>query len=293
MSFDALKKNRGVSALDKVKEEIEKMNKKSFEKEPDARFWSLKKDKSGNGAALIRFLPAPEGEDLPWVRIFSHSFEGPGGKYIENSLTTLGKQDPVGEYNRQLWNSGIAANQDLARQQSRKTTYIANVFVIKDPANTENEGKVFLFRFGKKIFEKIQQLTNPADDPLEQTEPINPFCPWEGANFKLRVRQDGKYPNYDGSAFEEPSPLLSGNEKKIQAVYEKEYPLKEFVSEENFKTYEQLQSRLEKVLGGGSSGKAVSRTVTDTLDSVESDTSEGSSDDNVDMDYITRLAQGD
>jgi hypothetical protein len=246
-SFADLKKSRNKD-LEKLTSEISKLtdkeaSKKSYE---DTRFWKPTVDKAGNGTATIRFLPAPAGEDVPWVQIFSHSFQGPTGKwYIENSLTTLNKKDPVSEHNSVLWNSGIESNKEVARKQKRKLNYISNIYVIRDPANPDNDGKVFLFKFGKKIFEKLNDLMNPS---FEDDAPVNPFDLWEGANFKLKIRKVEGYQNYDKSEFEKPAPL-SQDEDDLERIWKSQYALNEFLSESNFKTYDELKTKLNSVLG--------------------------------------------
>jgi hypothetical protein len=245
-SFADLKKSRNKD-LEKLTNEVSKLTnkeegKKSYE---DTRFWKPTVDKAGNGMATIRFLPSPAGEDVPWVQIFSHSFQGPGGWYIENSLTTLNKKDPVSEHNTVLWNSGVEANKEVARKQKRKLQYIANIYVVKDPANPDNEGGVFLFKFGKKIFDKLNDLMNPE---FADETPVNPFDLWEGANFKLKIRKVEGYQNYDKSEFESPSPL-SQDEDDLEKIWKSEHALSEFLSEKNFKSYDELKVRLNKVLG--------------------------------------------
>jgi hypothetical protein len=212
----------------------------------DDRFWKLEGDKAGNGTATIRFLPRVEGDELPWVRIFSHGFQGPTGKwYIENSLTTLNEQDPVSELNSQLWNSGVEANKKIAQNQKRRLSYIANVLIVSDPKHPENEGKVMLFKFGKKIFDKIMDKARPT---FEDEKPVNVFDFWEGANFKLRMRKKDGFTNYDESAFMEPSAL--GDDEKIVEVASKQYKLAEFLDRKNFKSYADLKKKLDEVLSG-------------------------------------------
>ena len=214
----------------------------------DDRFWRLEGDKAGNGTATIRFLPRVEGDELPWVRIFSHGFQGPTGKwYIENSLTTLGENDPVGELNTQLWNSGSEANKEIARKQKRKLSFTANILVVSDPKHPENEGKVFLFRFGKKIFDKIMDKARPT---FEDEKPVNVFDFWEGANFKLRMRKKDGYANYDESVFSEPAPV--GDDDFIVQVAQAQHKLAEFVDRKNFKSYDELKKKLNEVLSGDS-----------------------------------------
>ena len=214
----------------------------------DDRFWRLEGDKAGNGTATIRFLPRVEGDELPWVRIFSHGFQGPTGKwYIENSLTTLGENDPVGELNTQLWNSGSEANKEIARKQKRKLSFIANVLIVSDPKHPENEGKVFLFKFGKKIFDKIMDKARPT---FEDEKPVNVFDFWEGANFKLRMRKKDGYANYDESVFTDPVAL--GDDDEIVRVAKTQYKLAEFIDRKNFKSYDELKKKLNEVLSGDS-----------------------------------------
>ena len=206
-------------------------------------------DKAGNGTATLRFLPRVEGDELPWVRIFSHGFQGPTGKwYIENSLTTLGENDPVGELNTTLWNSGSEANKEIARKQKRKLSFIANVLIISDPKHPENEGKVFLFKFGKKIFDKIMDKARPT---FEDEKPVNVFDLWEGANFKLRMRKKDGYANYDESGFSEPV-VVSDNEEKLLAIVNAQHKLSEFTDRKNFKSYDELKKKLNEVLSGDS-----------------------------------------
>lgn len=247
MSFQKLKKARKTD-LSKLTQEIEKLNtntnKNGNNSGGDDRLWKLTVDKAGNGHAVLRFLPAPDGEDIPWVRIWDHGFQGPGGWYIENSLTTLGKKDPVSEHNSKLWNSGIESNKDVARKQKRRLSYYSNVYVVSDPSNPENEGKVFLFKFGKKIFDKINDKMNPTYD---DDEPINPFDLWEGANFKLRARQVAGYRNYDASEFDSQGALFDDDEK-LEKTWKQEYSLQEFLDPKNFKSYDELNVRLTKVL---------------------------------------------
>jgi hypothetical protein len=212
----------------------------------DDRFWRLEGDKAGNGTATIRFLPRVEGDELPWVKIFSHGFQGPTGKwYIENSLTTIGENDPVGELNTQLWNSGSEANKEIARKQKRKLSFIANILVVSDPKHPENEGKVFLFKFGKKIFDKIMDKARPT---FEDEKPVNVFDFWEGANFKLRMRKKDGYANYDESVFTEPCAL--GDDDDIVRVAGSQFKLAEFVDRKNFKSYDELKKKLNEVLSG-------------------------------------------
>ena len=244
MSFATMKKNRNKS-LESLIKETEKINSPSFGNGDDDRFWRTALDKSGNGYAVIRFLPAPTGEDVPWVRTFNHGFQGPGGWYIENSLTTLGQKDPVSEYNTSLWNSGIEANKDIARKQKRRLTYISNVYIVKDPSNPENEGTVRLFKYGKKIFDKVNDMMNPS---FEDETPRNPFDLWEGANFKMKIRKVDGFSNYDKSEFDNPAPLLEDDDK-MEEVWKTEHSLQEFLAADNFKSYNDLKVKLDKILG--------------------------------------------
>jgi hypothetical protein len=261
MSLSSLKKG---SSLDKLKKAVEQSSAgNGGGKNVDERFWQPEVDAAGNGYAVIRFLdtPAVDGEDgLPWVQIWSHGFQGPGGWYIENSLTTLGKTDPVSEYNTVLWNSGIEANKEIARKQKRKLTYIANVLVISDAKRPQNEGKVFLFKFGKKIFDKIKEQLEPQ---FADETPMNPFDFWKGADFKIKIRNVEGYRNYDKSEFAAPAPLLSGEDAKIEQVWKSAYSLKDFLKPENFKSYDELKAKLDKVLGAGGVSGATAKRVDD------------------------------
>jgi len=246
MSFANLKRNRAdISKLVQAAEAAGGSGeKKSY---VDDRFWKPTRDKSGNGYAVIRFLPAPEGEDLPWVRYWDHGFKGPTGLwYIENSLTSIGQQDPVSELNSQLWNSGRDEDKAIARDRKRRLHHVANVLVVSDPANPENEGKVFLYKFGKKIFDKIMDVMQPQ---FQDEDPINPFDFWEGADFKLKIRMFEGYPNYDKSEFASPSQLMNGDEDQLEAVYNKLYGLQDFLDPKSYKTYDELKAKLMRVLG--------------------------------------------
>ena len=244
MSFAKLKKQSKLGSLTaKLVKEVEKMNNNGTS--GDDRLWKLDVDKSGNGYAVIRFLPAPDGEDLPFVKLYSHAFQGPGGWYIENSLTTLGQKDPVSEYNTQLWNNGTDSGKETARKQKRKLTYTSNIYVVKDPANPENEGKVFLFKYGKKIFDKLTAAMQPE---FEDEEAIDPFDFWQGANFKLKAKNVAGYRNYDSSEFAAQSPLLDDDDA-LEALWKKELSLAEIVAADQFKSYDDLKRRLNYVLG--------------------------------------------
>ena len=247
MSFKDLKKQSKLGSLTaKLVKEVEKMNNNGAS--GDERTWKLDVDKSGNGYAVIRFLPAPENEELPFVKLYSHAFQGPGGWYIENSLTSLGQKDPVSEYNTQLWNNGTDAGKETARKQKRKLTYMSNIYVVKDPANPENEGKVFLFKYGKKIFDKLTAAMQPE---FEDEEAIDPFDFWQGANFKLKAKNVAGYRNYDSSEFAAVTPLLDDDDA-LEGIWKKQYSLEEFVAADQFKSYDDLKKRLESVLRVGS-----------------------------------------
>jgi hypothetical protein len=244
MSFADLKKQSKLGSLTaKLVKEVEKMNNTGGS--GDDRQWKLECDKSGNGYAVIRFLPAPNGEDLPFVKLYSHAFQGPGGWYIENSLTTLGQKDPVSELNSTLWNNGTDAGKELARKQKRKLTYVANIYVVKDPANPANEGKVFLYKFGKKIFDKLTAAMQPE---FEDEEAIDPFDFWQGANFKLKAKNVAGYRNYDSSEFARQEALLDDDDA-MEAIWKKQYSLAELVAADQFKSYDELKKRLDYVLG--------------------------------------------
>jgi hypothetical protein len=244
MSFSDLKKQSKLGSLtSKLVKEVEKMN--TTGGSGDERLWKPEMDKTGNGYAVIRFLPAPDGEELPWAKLYTHAFQGPGGWYIENSLTTIGQKDPVSEHNRELWNSGNDKDKETVRKQKRKLSYYSNIYVVKDPANPQNEGRVFLFKYGKKIFDKIMEAMQPE---FEDETPINPFDFWQGANFKLKlVKKDG-YWNYDKSEFDRVEPLLDDDDA-LEAVWKKQYSLAAVVAPDQFKSYEQLETRLKMVLG--------------------------------------------
>ena len=242
MSFSSLKKNK-TSAFSKLQKQLEDTTKYGS---VDERFWKPTVDKAGNGFAIIRFLPACDGEDLPFVKMYSHAFQGPGGWYIENSLTTLGQKDPLGEYNRELWNSGDESLKDQVRKQKRKLQYYANIYVVKDPGNPDNEGKIFLFKFGKKIYDKIMDSVN--GDELEGRVGINPFDFWEGADFKLRVKKVAGYPNYDSSEFQDTGVLEDLDDAQLESIWKREYQLQPLVAPDQFKSFEQLQERMNLVL---------------------------------------------
>jgi len=234
-------------------------------KNENENYWKPELDKSGNGYAVIRFLPTPEGEEMPWVSYFDHGFQGPGGWYIEKSLTTIGKKDPVSEYNTQLWNTGIEANKEIARKQKRRLHYVSNIYVVSDPKNPQNEGKVFMYRYGKKIFEMLKEAISPA---FEDENPINPFdLRGEGANFKIKIRKVDGYWNYDKSEFDSLSPLTN-DEDELNSIYQSVFPLQTIVAPENFKSYEELKERLDRTLGitGTTSTSTAESLAEDTVD---------------------------
>ena len=253
MSFATLKKQSN-SVFEKLTKEVEKISNPESGSSGDERLWKPEMDKSGNGYAVIRFLPAPDGEDIPWAKVWSHAFQGPGGWYIENSLTTLNKKDPVGEMNRQLWNSGSDADKEIARKQKRKLSYYANIYVVEDPAHPENEGRVFLYKFGKKIFDKIMAAMQPE---FKDETPINPFDFWQGADFKVKIRKVDGYWNNDKSEFSRPGTLGNMSDDELEAVWKKQYSLTEFTDEKNFKTFEELEARLNTVLNSKAPARRV------------------------------------
>ena len=288
MSLETLRKSNSLDKLlNAVKEDSAPQEKKSY---VDERLWKPELDKSGNGYAVIRFLPAVEGEDMPWAKVWNHAFQGPTGQwYIENSLTTVGQKDPVSEHNTKLWNTGLESDKETARKQKRKLQYFSNIYVVSDSKHPENEGKVFLYRYGKKIFDKLMAAMQPE---FEDETPINPFDFWEGANFKLKIRKVDGYWNYDKSEFETPSAL--GDDSVIESVWKKQYSLKEFTAPTNFKSYEELKTRLDAVL----SGTVSVGNVTDTMDDepivspkVDTKPVESKQEDEDDtMDYFNKLA---
>ena len=245
MSVSTLRKS---NTLDKLLSQVQAENapqeKKSY---VDERLWKPELDKSGTGSAVIRFLPAPDGEELPWVKLFKHAFQGPTGKwYIENSLTTISKNDPVSEHNSALWNTGLETDKETARKQKRKLEYYSNIYVVSDSKHPENNGKVFLFRYGKKIFDKIMAAMQPE---FEDETPINPFDFWEGANFKLKIRKVDGYWNYDKSEFDSVS-ALKDNDDSLDSIWKNQYSLTDFTAPTNFKSYDELKKRLDDVLSG-------------------------------------------
>ena len=290
MSLQTLKRSNTLDKLlNAVKEESAPQEKKSY---VDERLWKPELDKAGNGYAVIRFLPAIEGEDMPWAKIWNHAFQGPTGQwYIENSLTTVGQKDPVSEHNTKLWNTGLESDKEIARKQKRKLQYYSNIYIVSDAKHPENVGKVFLFRYGKKIFDKLMAAMQPE---FPDETPINPFDFWEGANFRLKIRKVDGYWNYDKSEFEKPS-KLDEDDNKIEEIWKKQYSLNDFTAATNFKSYEELKTRLDAVLSGTVSvGNVVEQMQDEPIDTPKIDTKEVSapsqeSDDDT-MDYFQKLA---
>jgi gp32 DNA binding protein like len=282
----------------KIQEELRKIaegNKKNFadgDKDKET-YWQPKRDKAGNATALIRFLPGHSQDDLPWVQYFRHAFQGSGGWYIENSLTTLNQADPVADLNRELWATKVEANIELAKKQKRKLVYVSNILVIKDPTTPENNGKVFKYRYGQKIFEKITALLTPENDGVSKVKSVNVFCPYEGADFVLKIKEVSGFPNYDASRFETPSPLFDGDEKLINEVCDKQYLLKGLIAPDQFKTYAQLKKRLD-IATGVIQRKRIEAASVEEIEPEEIPSSESSNDTTGDdLDYLSRLAAGD
>ena len=253
-SFDALRETRK-SSFDKLNAELTKLNQSTNNNTQDneENYWKPEVDKAGNGYAVIRFLPAPSGEDVPFVRVWDHGFQGPGGWYIEKSLTTFGQPDPVSEYNTKLWATGMESNKDLVRKQKRRLSYFSNILIVKDPTRPDNEGKVFLFKYGKKIFDKLNEAMNPE---FSDETAINPFDLWEGANFKLKIRQVEGYRNYDKSEFDTPS-AVSNDDDELKKIWESEHSLQEILDPKHFKSYDALKQRLEKAIGVAVTGTTI------------------------------------
>lgn len=245
MDFSKLKKSS--SNLDKLTKALEAVNTSSESNSDDDHYWKPELDKSGNGYAVIRFLPEPpQDEDgLPWVKMFRHGFQGPGGWLIDDCRTTLNEKCPVCEHNTQLWNSGIEANKKIARDQKRKLTYVSNIYIVEDPKHPENNGKVFLFKYGKSIFDKINGAMHPE---FEDEKPMNPFDLWKGANFKIKIRKVDGYQNYDKCEFDSPAALLDDDDA-LEKIWKQEYSLKELIDPSKFKSYDAIKARLDKVLG--------------------------------------------
>ena len=268
VDFSALKKRKG-SNLAKLSKAVEALG-STDRKDDSNEYWKCDVDKSSNGYAVIRFLPTPpqdeESDGLPWAKYWDHGFQGPGGWYIEKSLTTIGKPDPLSEYNSKLWETGDEADKEQARKQKRRLHYVSNIYVVKDQKNPQNEGQVFKFVYGKKIFEKLTGAMNPQ---FEDDQPIDPFDLWEGANFKLKIRKVDGYQNYDLSDFDSPAPLLEDDEK-LEKIWKSEYSLLDIIDPKNFKSYEDLDSRLKRVLGSNQvKYKSAEEYTSKTIDDVE------------------------
>ena len=268
MGFNDMKKNSGINKS--LLEELNKISSGSTKSYQDDRFWKPERDKADNGFAVVRFLPAVDGEDVPFVRIFNHGFKSVGGWMIENCPTTIGLTCPVCEANGKLWNSGVESDKDIARNRKRKLQYIANILVVSDPKNPHNEGKVFLYKFGKKIFDKIQEKMQPE---FADEEEVNPFDFWKGANFKIKIRKVGGFVNYDKSEFDSPSALADGDDAALETIWKQQHPLQAFIAPDQFKSYDELNTRLTTVLGRGGGGSRVARTAEEMDVSSESKTS--------------------
>ena len=286
-NFDAITK-----ALETKLSPEDQSNKNKYQ---DDRLWKPELDKTGNGYAVIRFLPASNNEEMPWQRVWSHAFQDKGGWYIENSLTTLNHKDPVSEDNTRLWNTGVDSDKDIARKRKRKLSYYSNIYIVSDPKHPENEGKVFLYKFGKKIFDKITEAMQPA---FEDEKPINPFDFWKGANFKLKIRKVDGYWNYDKSEFEGVAQMLPTDEE-IKSVWEKQYALKPFVDPSNFKTYDELKEKLNRVITGMQSTVTVDKvdlppqTSTTSVEMPKVEESKTASDEDDTLSYFSKLADED
>ena len=294
MDFETLKSSQSnfdkiTKALESNQSPEEQSNKNKYQ---DDRIWKPELDKTGNGYAVIRFLPASNGEDMPWVRVWSHAFQGAGGWYIENSLTTLGQKDPVSEENTRLWNTGVDADKEIARKRKRKLSYYANILGMSDPKHPENEGQVKLFKFGKKIFDKITEAMQPAFD---DEKPINPFDFWKGANFKLKIRKVDGFWNYDKSEFEGVSQIKESDED-IKAIWSKQYLLQPFLAADNFKPYDELKEKLNRVLSGARSTETVEKTdlpptSNGAVKSADVDVPTEASEDDDTLNYFSKLAE--
>ena len=284
---DFKRKSRSSSNLDELSKKIQATSEKKSYK--DDRFWRPELDKASNGYAVIRFLPAPPNEDLPWAKLYTHGFQAKGGWFIENSRTTFGEKDPVSEMNSELWNSGTEADKDIARARKRKLQYISNILVISDPANPQNEGKIFLYKFGKKIFDKIQEAMEPE---FADEKAVNPFELWDGANFKLKVRKISGFINYDKSEFDSPSALFDGDDVQLEELWKKQYSLTAFTDPSNFKSYDELKQRLMDVVGDDirSNDGTSAPSIQETSDTLESK-SESVAEETDALDYFERLAK--
>ena len=293
MSFKDMKR-KSVGSISELTKKLESAEKKNSYQ--DDRFWKPTLDKASNGMAVFRFLPAPENEDMPWAKLYTHAFKVGGRWYIENSRTTIGEKDPVSEMNSELWNSGLESDKDIARDRKRKLSYISNILVLKDPGAPENEGKVFLYKYGVKIFNKIQEAMQPEFD---DEDPINPFDYWAGANFKLKVRKVGGYINYDKSEFESPSELLGGEDSKLEELWKTQHSLQAFVAPDQFKTYDELKKKLQEVVGDDiratESDFVSQKTVEDVVveDTTSSDSGEPEGEETDALSYFQQLGNED
>lgn len=293
MSFKDMKR-KSVGSISELTKKLESAEKKNSYQ--DDRFWKPTLDKASNGMAVFRFLPAPENEDMPWAKLYTHAFKVGGRWYIENSRTTIGEKDPVSEMNSELWNSGLESDKDIARDRKRKLSYISNILVLKDPGAPENEGKVFLYKYGVKIFNKIQEAMQPEFD---DEDPINPFDYWAGANFKLKVRKVGGYINYDKSEFESPSELLGGEDSKLEELWKTQHSLQAFVAPDQFKTYDELKKKLQEVVGDDiratESDFVSAKTAEDVVveETVSSDSGETEGEETDALSYFQRLGDED
>ena len=293
MSFKDMKR-KSVGSISELTKKLETAEKKNSYQ--DDRFWKPTLDKASNGMAVFRFLPAPENEDMPWAKLYTHAFKVGGRWYIENSRTTIGEKDPVSEMNSELWNSGLESDKDIARDRKRKLSYISNILVLKDPGAPENEGKVFLYKYGVKIFNKIQEAMQPEFD---DEDPINPFDYWAGANFKLKVRKVGGYINYDKSEFESPSELLGGDDAKLEELWKTQHSLQAFVAPDQFKTYDELKKKLQEVVGDDiratESDFVSQKTVEDVVveETVSSDSGETEGEETDALSYFQQLGNED
>ena len=293
MSFKDMKR-KSVGSISELTKKLESAEKKNSYQ--DDRFWKPTLDKASNGMAVFRFLPAPENEDMPWAKLYTHAFKVGGRWYIENSRTTIGEKDPVSEMNSELWNSGLESDKDIARDRKRKLSYISNILVLKDPGAPENEGKVFLYKYGVKIFNKIQEAMQPEFD---DEDPIIPFDYWAGANFKLKVRKVGGYINYDKSEFESPSELLGGDDGKLEELWKTQHSLQAFVAPDQFKTYDELKKKLQEVVGDDiratESDFVSQKTVEDVVveETVSSDNGEVEGEETDALSYFQRLGDDD
>ena len=293
MSFKDMKR-KSVGSISELTKKLETAEKKNSYQ--DDRFWKPTLDKASNGMAVFRFLPAPENEDMPWAKLYTHAFKVGGRWYIENSRTTIGEKDPVSEMNSELWNSGLESDKDIARDRKRKLSYISNILVLKDPGAPENEGKVFLYKYGVKIFNKIQEAMQPEFD---DEAPINPFDYWAGANFKMKVRKVGGYINYDKSEFESPSELLGGDDGKLEELWKTQHSLQAFVAPDQFETYDELKKKLQEVVGDDiratESDFVSQKTAEDVVveETVSSDNGEVEGEETDALSYFQRLGDDD